>query len=84
MLVGRATGLAMTFTTVYLNSEEEAASLLGIRFKAVMQAGLLLVACEGLEVQTRLEAGRLQVGPLGQLVTPCPSTRTSLYSTQSE
>lgn len=45
MLAGRARGLGMTFTTIHLNREQEAASLLGIPYKAVMQAGLLPVAC---------------------------------------
>jgi nitroreductase len=44
MLAGRARGLGMTFTTLHLNCEEEAANLLGIPFKEVMQAGLLPVA----------------------------------------
>ncbi len=44
MLAGRVRGLAMTFTTIHLRAEEEAAGLLGIPFKEVMQAGLLPVA----------------------------------------
>jgi nitroreductase len=44
MLAGRARGLGMTFTTLHLNREEEAAKALGIPFKDVMQAGLLPVA----------------------------------------
>ncbi|MDG6902753.1 MAG: nitroreductase family protein [Nitrososphaerota archaeon] len=44
MLAGRARGLGMTFTTFHLAYEEEAASLLGIPFKDIMQAGLLPVA----------------------------------------
>jgi nitroreductase len=44
MLAGRARGLGMTFTTIHLHREEEAANLLGIPFKEVMQAGLLPVA----------------------------------------
>lgn len=44
MLAGRARGLGMTFTTIHLQREEEAATLLGIPFKEVMQAGLLPVA----------------------------------------
>ena len=44
MLAGRARGLGMTFTTLHLNLEEEAANLLGIPYKEVMQAGLLPVA----------------------------------------
>jgi nitroreductase len=44
MLAGRARGLGMTFTTLHLNCEKEAAELLGIPFEEVMQAGLLPVA----------------------------------------
>lgn len=44
MLAGRARGLGMTFTTLHLNCEKEAADLLGIPFDQVMQAGLLPVA----------------------------------------
>ncbi len=44
MLAGRARGLGMTFTTIHLNMEAEAAGLLGIPFNEVMQAGLLPVA----------------------------------------
>jgi nitroreductase len=44
MLAGRARGLGMTFTTLHLNCEEEAAKVLGIPFKEVMQTGLLPVA----------------------------------------
>ena len=44
MLAGRARGLGMTFTSLHLNREEEAAVLLGIPYAEVMQAGLLPVA----------------------------------------
>jgi nitroreductase len=44
MLAGRARGLGMTFTTLHLNCEKEAADLLGIPYSEVMQAGLLPVA----------------------------------------
>lgn len=44
MLAARSRGLGTTFTTGHLNCEEEAATLLGIPFKEVMQAGLLPVA----------------------------------------
>jgi nitroreductase len=44
MLAARARGLGSTFTTLHLNREKEAANLLGIPFKEVMQAGLLPVA----------------------------------------
>lgn len=44
MLAGRARGLGMTFTTLHLNCEREAAVLLGIPYAEVMQAGLLPVA----------------------------------------
>jgi nitroreductase len=44
MLAGRARGLGMTFTTLHLNCEKEAAELLGIPYAEVMQAGLLPVA----------------------------------------
>lgn len=44
MLAGRVRGLGMTFTSFHLLCEEEAAGLLGIPFKDVMQAGLLPVA----------------------------------------
>ncbi|MGP8124699.1 MAG: nitroreductase family protein [Nitrososphaerales archaeon] len=44
MLAGRARGLGMTFTTIHLNREEEAANVLGIPYAEVMQAGLLPVA----------------------------------------
>ena len=44
MLAGRARGLGMTFTTLHLNCEREAAELLDIPFDEVMQAGLLPVA----------------------------------------
>lgn len=44
MLAGRARGLGMTFTTIHLNREADAASLLGIPYDKVMQAGLLPVA----------------------------------------
>jgi nitroreductase len=44
MLAGRARGLGMTFTTLHLNCEREAAELLDIPFEEVMQAGLLPVA----------------------------------------
>lgn len=44
MLAGRARGLGMTFTTLHLNFEREAADLLGIPYAEVMQAGLLPVA----------------------------------------
>ncbi|MDG6981557.1 MAG: nitroreductase family protein [Nitrososphaerota archaeon] len=44
MLAGRARGLGMTFTTLHLNCEEEAAELLGIPYSEVTQAGLLPVA----------------------------------------
>jgi len=44
MLAGRARGLGMTFTTIHLNMEAEAANLLGIPYKTVMQAGLPPVA----------------------------------------
>jgi len=44
MLAGRARGLGTTFTSFHLLCEEEAADLLGIPFKEVMQAGLLPVA----------------------------------------
>jgi nitroreductase len=44
MLAGRARGLGMTFTTLHLNCEKEAAELLGIPYADVMQAGLLPVA----------------------------------------
>jgi len=44
MLAGRARGLGMTFTTIHLHHEEEAASVLGIPYKEVMQACLLPVA----------------------------------------
>ena len=44
MLAARAKGLGTTFTTLHLNCEEEAANLLGIPFKDIMQAGLLPVA----------------------------------------
>jgi nitroreductase len=44
MLAGRARGLGMTFTTLHLNCEREAADLLGIPYADVMQAGLLPVA----------------------------------------
>ena len=44
MLAGRARGLGMTFTTIHLNREEEAAKVLGIPYREVMQAGLLPVA----------------------------------------
>ena len=44
MLAGRARGLGMTFTSLHLNCEKEAATLLGIPYAEVMQAGLLPVA----------------------------------------
>jgi len=44
MLAGRARGLGMTFTTIHLHREAEAADLLGIPYETVMQAGLLPVA----------------------------------------
>jgi len=44
MLAGRARGLGMTFTSFHLSYEEEAATLLGIPYKEIMQAGLLPVA----------------------------------------
>jgi len=44
MLAGRARGLGMTFTTIHLFREAEAASILGIPYNLVMQAGLLPVA----------------------------------------
>jgi len=44
MLAGRARGLGMTFTTLHLNREKEAADLLGIPYAEVMQAGLIPVA----------------------------------------
>ena len=44
MLAGRARGLGMTFTSLHLNFEKEAAELLGIPYNEVMQAGLLPVA----------------------------------------
>ena len=44
MLAGRTKGLGMTLTTLHLNREEEAAELLGIPFRDVMQACLLPVA----------------------------------------
>jgi nitroreductase len=44
MLAGRARGLGMTFTSLHLNCEKEAADLLSIPYAEVMQAGLLPVA----------------------------------------
>jgi len=44
MLAGRSRGLGMTFTTIHLIKEAEAANLLDIPYNAVMQAGLLPVA----------------------------------------
>jgi len=44
MLAGRARGLGMTFTSFHLSYEEEAATVLGIPYKEVMQGGLLPVA----------------------------------------
>ena len=44
MLAGRARGLGMTFTSLHLNFEKEAAELLGIPYNEVTQAGLLPVA----------------------------------------
>jgi nitroreductase len=44
MLAGRSRGLGMTFTTLHLNLEEQAATVLGIPYKEVMQACLLPVA----------------------------------------
>ena len=44
MLAGRARGLGMTFTTIHLSHEEEAARVLGIPYREVMQAGMLPVA----------------------------------------
>ena len=44
MLAGRARGLGMTFTSLHLNFEKEAAELFGIPYNEVMQAGLLPVA----------------------------------------
>ena len=44
MLAARARGLGMTFTTLHLNCEKEAADLLGIPYADVMQAGLLPMA----------------------------------------
>lgn len=44
MLAARARGLGMTFTSLHLNCEKEAAELLGIPYEEVMQAGLLPVA----------------------------------------
>jgi nitroreductase len=44
MLAGRARGLGMTFTSLHLNCERDSATLLGIPYDNVMQAGLLPVA----------------------------------------
>lgn len=44
MLAGRARGLGMTFTTIHLTHENEAAEILGIPYSEVMQAGMLPVA----------------------------------------
>jgi nitroreductase len=44
MLAGKARGLGTTITTLHLNFEEEAAAVLGIPFREVMQACLLPVA----------------------------------------
>jgi nitroreductase len=44
MLALRARGLGSAFTTFHLKFEEEAANLLGIPYKEVMQAGLVPVA----------------------------------------
>jgi nitroreductase len=44
MLALRARSLGSTFTTFHLRFEEQAASILGIPYKEVMQAGLLPVA----------------------------------------
>lgn len=44
MLALRTRGLGSAYTTFHLRFEEEAASLLGIPFKQVMQAGLVPVA----------------------------------------
>lgn len=44
MLAARSRGLGMTFTTLHLNLEEEAARVLGIPYQEVMQACLLPVA----------------------------------------
>ncbi len=44
MLAARARGLGSTFTSFHLSYEEEAAKILGIPYKEVMQAALLPVA----------------------------------------